>query len=240
MKKLVVITGAGSGFGYEMAKIFSENGHPLLLLDKRSDLDSLNVFENTIVRQVDVTKYDEFEKAVRDAEEIYGKTDLLLNNAGMMLLGNINNQDRSEWSKMFDVNVLAVLNGMQIVLDDMIERKGGTIINTSSIAGFKTFGNHSAYGATKYGVHCLTETTREEVSAHNVRVLLVSPGAAETELLSHTTSQDIKDGYNQWKQAMGGVSLDPKHVASSVYFMYNMPQEVSVREITIAATKQDA
>ena len=139
---------------------------------------------------------------------------------------------------MLNVNVQGVLNGTKIVLADTMARNEGSIINVSSIAGKKTFGNHAAYSATKYGVHALTETIREEVSATNVRVMLVAPGAAETELLQHTTDNDIKEGYNEWKETMGGISLDPKHVANSVKFMYDLPQEVSIRELVIAATKQ--
>ncbi len=141
---------------------------------------------------------------------------------------------------MININVMGVLNGIQIVLNDMISRQEGTIINISSISGIKSFPNHSAYCATKYGVRAITETVREEVSGSNVRLLTISPGAAETKLLSHTTSQDIKDGYNAWKDTMGGTSLDPKYVALSAKYMYDMPQEVSIREIVIAHTKQNA
>ncbi|MSE00379.1 SDR family oxidoreductase, partial [Bacillus velezensis] len=84
---------------------------------------------------VDVTDYDQFEKAVRKAEAKYGKTDLLVNNAGVMLLGNVQNQDPNEWQTMLDTNVMGVLNGTQIVLNDMRERQHGTILNMSSIAG---------------------------------------------------------------------------------------------------------
>lgn len=70
--------------------------------------------------------------------------------------------------------------------------------------------------------------------------MLVAPGAAETELLGHTTDENIKDGYNQWKETMGGTSLNPVHVATSVKFMYEMPQSVNIRELVIAATKQDS
>src|SRR3546814_763757 len=100
---------------------------------------------------------------------------------------------------MVNVNVVGVLNGMQAVLAGMIERQSGTIINISSIAGRKAFPNHAAYCATKFGVHALTETVREEVSAHNVRCITVAPGVVETELLSHTTSDAIKEGYQKWK-----------------------------------------
>jgi len=243
MKKLIVITGASSGFGKEMVKLFAKEGHPMLLLARRVELLEQLVAEenlqNVLCKKADVTNYEQFKSAVKEAEELYGKTDLLVNNAGQMLLGSITDQDPKEWQSMMNLNVIGVLNGMQIVINDMLERNEGTIINISSLAGRKTFANHAAYCATKYGVHALTETIREEVSHSNVRCLVIAPGAAETELLSHTTSAEIRDGYNQWKETMGGKSMDPVHVAESALFMYKMPQEVSVREIVIAATKQD-
>lgn len=238
-KGLVVITGASSGFGMEMAKLFSTKGYPCLLLARRiENIKMLNLGE-VMIRKVDVTDADAFQNAINEAVEAYGPVELLVNNAGTMLLGNIWNQDPNEWKTMLDVNVMGVLNGTRSVLDSMIERETGTIINVSSIAGFKTFGNHAVYSASKFGVHALTETLRQEVSGCNVRVLLISPGAAETELLSHTTSQEIKDGYHEWKETMGGVSMDPVHVANVVYGMFKLPQEVSIRELVIAPTKQD-
>ncbi len=242
-KKLVVITGASSGFGAEMAKVFAKAGHPMLLLARRIErLEALiteEKLENTIARKVDVCDQESFASAIKEAEAIYGKTDLLINNAGVMLLGDVRTQNASEWQTMINVNVMGVLNGIQIVLEDMVNRNGGTIINVSSIAGRKSFANHAAYCATKFGVHALSETIREEVSASNVRVLTIAPGAAETELLSHTTSAEIVDGYNQWKETMGGKSLDPSEVAKTTLFMYQMPQSVSIREVLIAPTKQD-
>ncbi len=241
MKKLVVITGANGGFGFEMSKIFSKANHPTLLIGYGdvSNLEALNL-ENSIIENVDVTDYKKLESVIKNAEEKFGKTDLIVNNAGIMLLGNLWNQDPNEWQRMININVMGVMNGIQVVLKDMMEREEGTIINISSIAGIKSFPNHAAYCATKFGVHAITETLREEVSSSNVRVLTIAPGAAETSLLSHTTSQEIKDGYIAWKETMGGVSLDPKQIANAAKYMYDLPQEVSVRELVIAHTKQGA
>lgn len=239
MKKLIVITGAGSGFGKEMAKTFSEMGHPLLLIGRnKTALDQLGL-ANTMTRSVDVGNQAAFNEAILAAELVYGDVDLLINNAGQMLLGDVGNQAAAEWERMINVNLFGTLNGIQAVLPAMTERKSGTIINVSSIAGFKAFENHAAYCATKFGIHGLTETVRLEASKNNVRILLISPGAAETPLLGHTTRDDIKDGYHAWKQTMGGVSMDPKAVANAVAFMYAMPQEVSIRELVIASTLQD-
>ncbi|ACY53108.1 TPA: SDR family oxidoreductase [Vibrio diabolicus] len=237
MKKLIVITGASSGIGEAIARHFSEQGHALLLLARRVErLEALNL-PNALCEKVDVIDKASFEAAIEKAEALYGPVDALVNNAGVMLLGQIDTQDASEWKRMFDVNVLGLLNGMQSVLAPMKARNSGTIINISSIAGKKTFPDHAAYCGTKFAVHAISENVREEVASSNVRVTTIAPGAVETELLSHTTSQDIKDGYDAWKEDMGGV-LAADDIARAVLFAYQQPQGVCVREIALAPTKQ--
>ncbi|TQF66648.1 SDR family oxidoreductase [Pseudoalteromonas luteoviolacea] len=237
MKKLVVITGASSGIGEAMAKRFSEAGYPLLLVARRVDkLTALNL-PNCLCAQVDVTDRAAFEQALKLAEETYGPVECLVNNAGVMLLGQIDNQDSSEWHKMFDVNVLALMHTMQVVLAPMKARRSGTVINISSIAGKKTFPNHAAYCGTKFAVSAISENVREEVADFGVRVSNVCPGAVETELLSHTTSDEIKDGYEEWKQTMGGALLTDD-IARTALFIQEQPQQVCIREIQVAATRQ--
>ncbi|HCM1569070.1 TPA: SDR family oxidoreductase [Vibrio parahaemolyticus] len=237
MKKLVVITGASSGIGEAIARRFSEEGHPLLLVARRVErLEALNL-PNTLCEKVDVTNQASLITAIEKAEAQFGPADVLVNNAGVMLLGQIDTQDAAEWKRMFDVNVLGLLNGMHSVLASMKARNSGTIINISSIAGKKTFPDHAAYCGTKFAVHAISENVREEVAASNVRVTTIAPGAVETELLSHTTSQDIKDGYDAWKVDMGGV-LAADDVARAVMFAYQQPQNVCIREIALAPTKQ--
>ncbi|HCM1318150.1 TPA: SDR family oxidoreductase [Vibrio parahaemolyticus] len=237
MKKLVVITGASSGIGEAIARRFSEEGHPLLLVARRVErLEALNL-PNTLCEKVDVTDQASLITAIEKAEAQFGPADVLVNNAGVMLLGQIDTQDAAEWKRMFDVNVLGLLNGMHSVLAPMKARNSGTIINISSIAGKKTFPDHAAYCGTKFAVHAISENVREEVAASNVRVTTIAPGAVETELLSHTTSQDIKDGYDAWKVDMGSV-LAADDVARAVMFAYQQPQNVCIREIALAPTKQ--
>ena len=240
MKKLVVITGASSGFGKALAMEFNKAGYPLLLLARRIELLKEMDLENTICEKVDVTNREQFENAIRNAESIYGKTDLIINNAGIMLLGALENQNPDEWQAMLNVNVMGVMNGMQIVMNDMKDRQCGTIINISSIAGVKPFANHAAYCASKYGVVGLSEVARGELSPYNVRVMRICPGAVATELLSHTTSDEVKANYNEWKEAVGANSITVDDVAQTIKFAYELPQGVNLREIQIADTKQDA
>lgn len=238
-KSLVVITGASSGIGAAIAKRFSEAGHSLLLIGRRVEkMEELNL-PNTMIRKVDVTDIVALNNAIKEAEIEYGQVDCLINNAGMMLLGEIDTQDPVEWKKMYDVNVLALLNGMQAVLGSMKSRKTGTIINISSIAGKKSFPNHAAYVGTKFAVSSISENVREEVADDNVRIMSICPGAVDTELLSHTTSDQIKSDYESWKESMGGV-LVADDIARTAVFMYEQPQSINIRDVTIAATRQPA
>ncbi len=237
MKKLVVITGASSGIGEAIAKRFSEAGYPLLLVARRVEkLRALNL-PNCICEQVDVTDKEAFSNSIAKAEAQYGSVECLVNNAGVMLLGQIDTQEPAEWQKMFDVNVLALLNSMQVVLSSMKERNSGTIINISSIAGKKTFANHAAYCGSKFAVSAITENVREEVADFGVRVTSICPGAVETELLGHTTSDEIKAGYNEWKKTMGGV-LIADDIARAALFIQEQPQQVCIRELQVAPTRQ--
>ncbi len=238
-KPLVVITGATSGIGMQTAIRFSEAGYPLLLIGRHSEkLATLNL-PNCIIKTVDVTDLTALKAAITSAENIYGAADALLNIAGVMLLGDVADQDPKEWETMFHVNVLGVLNGMQAVLAGMKQRRHGTIMNVSSIAGIKPFPNHAAYTGTKFAVHGMTDNVREEAAPYNVRVITIAPGAVETPLLSHTTSNEIKSGYDAWKRDMGGV-LSPDDVARVMLFAYEQPQSVNIREIVLATTKQAA
>ncbi|MFJ4963784.1 putative oxidoreductase [Streptomyces sp. ADI96-02] len=238
-KPLIVITGASSGIGAATARLLSAQGHPLLLLARRLEkLEELGL-PNTLCRQADVTDRAAVEMAVREAEERFGPVDALVNNAGAMLLGRIADQPVEEWDRMIDLNVKAVLYGTRAVLPGMIARRAGTIINVSSIAGRKTFPNHTAYVGTKFAVHAMSENLREEVSSSGVRVVTIAPGAVETELLSHTSDEKIKTDYEAWKKAAGG-ALDPQTVAEAIAYAYQQPQNVTIREIVLAATGQEA
>ncbi|MDH1302380.1 SDR family oxidoreductase [Achromobacter sp. GD03932] len=239
-KPLVIITGASSGIGLATARLFSAHGHPLLLLARRLEkMQALNL-PDTLALSVDVTDRVALAAAVQEGEARFGPADALINNAGVMLLGDITRQDPEQWDRMLDVNVKGVLNGVHAVAAGMVQRKRGSIINISSVAGRKTFPNHVAYVGTKFAVHGLSENLREELSAHNVRVTTIAPGAVETELLGHTTDADIKTGYEAWKAEMGGKVLAAEDVANAIHYAYAQPEGVCVREIVLAATRQQA
>lgn len=238
MKPLVAISGASSGIGEAIARRFSEAGYPLLLMARRVERMEALGLPDTLCEQVDMTDPERVRAAITTAEAEYGPIDCLINNAGTMLLGQVDTQDRDEWRRMYDINVLALLDGMQAVLGPMKERQAGTIINISSIAGRKAFPDHAAYTGTKFAVSAISENVREEVASDNVRVISICPGATTSELIGHTTSEAIKDGYESWKTEIGG-ALVADDVARTVLFAYDQPQNMCIREIVLAPTRQE-
>lgn len=238
-RPLIVVTGASSGIGAAIAQKFSELGHPLLLLSRRTkEMEELKL-EKALCVECDVTNMDAFKKAVAEGEAKYGPVDCIVNNAGCMLLGEIATQDPKEWRTMIDVNIVGVANGMQVVADGMRERKAGTIINVSSIAGVKAFPSHAVYCATKFGVHGMTETVRQELAPFGVKVCILAPGVVETPLLSHTTSDAIKEGYKGWKETeLKGMPLLPSDIADAAAFMYSQHPRSCIRELVIGPTYQ--
>jgi len=235
-KPLVVITGASSGIGEQTAIDFAANGHPLLLIGRRLErMQKLNL-KNTVCEKCDVTDLECFSKAIEKAESLYGPVDLLVNNAGIMLLDKFSTQDPKKYNEMINVNIIGVMNGIHLVLDGMIKRKSGTIINISSIAGIKSFPNHVAYCATKSAICMLSEALREEVASDGVRVCSINPGVVETELLAHN-SKEIIENYNEFKKTLAGV-LQSKDISNCIRFVYEMPLHCCIREITVGPTTQ--
>lgn len=237
-KKLLAITGASSGIGKAIALKFAEEGYPVLLMARREEkLEALGI-KNALVRQVDVTCAEQIKSAIKEAELEFGPVECMVNNAGIMLLGDPSSQSPSEWTKMYDVNVNGLLNGINAVLPAMKMRKSGTIINMGSVAGRKTLPDHAVYCGTKFAVHAMTENIRMEMAKFNVRLITIAPGATESELISHTTDNKIVAGYQDWKTGIGG-AIRAEDVANAVFFAFVQPQYVCIREIVIAPTRQE-
>lgn len=236
-KKLIVITGASSGIGKQLALKFAQEGYALLLLARRVELlNNLNL-KDALCRAVDVRDFDSFKKAVKEAESMYGPTVCLINNAGIMPLDKIYNLDLKTQHEMVDINIKGVLNGINVVVNEMKNLKYGTIINVSSVAGRWTGDNRAVYNGTKFAVHAISEQTRKELAPFNVRVLTIAPALVDTDLISTTVNQDVVNNYATWKENLAG-GLMASEVADVIYYAFALPQNVSLKEIVISATNQ--
>ena len=237
-KKLAVITGASSGIGEATAKAFSNAGYPTLLLARRLEkMESFNL-TNSICKKVDVRNRDALVSAIKEAEKQYGPTDMIFNNAGVARLADIASQKPEEWDEMIAVNTNGVMNGIYAVMNDMKSRKSGTIVNMSSIAGRKVYEDHTVYCGTKYFVHAISESIRGYLSPYNVRVIVMSPGNIEAEVLNGITDPNTLEAYKKNIERIGG-RISPEYVAKMILFAYEMPQNVLMQEICVTPTRQD-
>lgn len=238
MKPLVVITGASSGIGAAAARAFSAAGHPLLLLARRLEPMLALGLPGAICKAVDVLDAAAFEAAIKEAESQHGPVDCLVNNAAVMLNAPAIEGDPAQWDQMIDINIKGVLTGIRLVLAGMVQRGSGTIVNIGSIAGIKTFANHAVYCGTKFAVHAISETIREEIASQNVRLITIAPGMVETELINHTTHAPSREGWWQSARQIGG-ALKPESIAEAILWSYQRPQSVCVREMVICPTRQE-
>src|SRR3990167_8162636 len=156
-KPLIVITGASQGIGKALAIKFSQENYPCLLLSRNIQRIPEIKNENVIYKQVDVIDFNKFQKAVHEAEDVYGKTECLINNAGFINVGDLQDIAIEKCQQEFDVLVKATLNGIKIVLNDMCQRKSGTIFNISSISDRKASEFSIVYTASKYAVRAMSE-----------------------------------------------------------------------------------
>jgi NADP-dependent 3-hydroxy acid dehydrogenase YdfG len=236
-KPLVAITGASSGLGEAAARAFSNAGHPVLLMARRiGRMIDLNLPHSVCV-QVDVRNRAEILAAVERAEAQYGPTDMMFANAGIARLGDIGKQRPEEWDEMIDINTKGVMNSVHAVMSGMMARRLGTLFMMSSIAGRKVYPDHTVYCGTKYFVHAVSESLREYLSAYDVRVVVLSPGIIETEVLDAVTDPVTLANYKANKAAIEG-GIGPEHVADLMVHTYNMPQRALVQEICITPTRQ--
>jgi NADP-dependent 3-hydroxy acid dehydrogenase YdfG len=237
-KPLIVITGASSGIGAATAQVFAAAGHPLLLLARRLEPMLELQLPNALCCAVDIRDAEAMNRALEAAGAQYGPVDCLVNNAGVMLNAPFIEGDPQQWSEMIDINLKGALNGMRIVARDMANRQSGSIINIGSIAGRKTFDNHAVYCGTKFALHAITETVRQELAGSKVRLITIAPGMVETELVNHTTHEASREGWRSYAGQIGG-ALSAQSIAQAILWSYQMPQSVCVREMVICPTGQE-
>ncbi len=133
----------------------------------------------------DVGEEEQAQAFVAKTQEQFGRIDALINNAGVMLLGPIEDAPTEEWRRMVHVNVFGVLYATHAALPTMLEQGSGTIVNVSSVAGRFARVGSGVYNLTKFGVGAFSESLRQEVTERGVRVVLIEPGAVTTELAGH-------------------------------------------------------
>ncbi|PZQ50697.1 MAG: oxidoreductase [Rhodovulum sulfidophilum] len=236
MDKTVLITGASSGIGAGIARELGAAGAKVLLGARRIDrLDAVAAEiraagGTAATRKLDVTDRAAMADFARVALELWGRIDVLVNNAGVMPLSPLSAGKLDEWERMVDVNIKGVLWGIGAVLPVMERQGTGQIINIASIGALRVVPTAAVYCATKFAVRAISDGLRQETD--RIRVTCVNPGTVESDLattITHAETRALMEDYR-------AVRIGPDAIARAVRQLIEAPDEVDTTEITLRPT----
>lgn len=236
--KIVLITGASSGIGEAAAKLLAEKGAKVLLGARR--LDRLETLAEQIrsaggtaeYAKLDVTDAQDMEDFVLYAEEKFGRVDVIVNNAGVMPLSNLEERKIDEWNRMIDVNIRGVLHGIAAGLPAMRRQGGGQFVNVASIGAYSVTPTAAVYCATKYAVKAISEGLRMETGSE-IRVTLVSPGVTESELADSISDEHARAAMREYRR----IALPAQAIAEAILYAVSQPEGVDVNELVVRPAK---
>lgn len=243
MGKIVLITGATSGFGKSAAYKFAANGYDLIINGRRTErLNELaSELENKYTIAVTSLPFD-----VRDEKAVFASIDtlpdnwkaidVLVNNAGLALGRDyFDEASLEDWNTMIDTNIKGVMYVARAVANLMIPRKQGHIINLGSIAGKEVYEKGNMYCATKSAVDALSEAMRIDLLRHCIKVTAIHPGAAETEF----SLVRFKGDPVQAKKVYEGITpLSGEDVADVIFYCAGLPPHVCINDLTLTPLRQ--
>ncbi len=245
---VAIVTGASSGIGEATALALAGEGASVAIAARRRDrLESLAAQieaggGKSLLVECDVTDEQQARDLVRRTVDELGRLDILINNAGQMLLGKIEGADTNRWRHMLDLNVAALMVLSHEALPHLLRaaerepRRAADIVNISSVAGRVARQGSGAYNASKWAVNAFSEALRQEVTARHVRVGLIEPGAVDTELASHNTDPDVVASMQRRFASIE--RLRAEDIAATVLFMVTRPRHVAINEILVRPTEQ--
>jgi NADP-dependent 3-hydroxy acid dehydrogenase YdfG/uncharacterized protein YciI len=241
--KAALVTGASSGIGEATALALARHGASVVLAARRRDrLDALSarIAEDggTAVAVVaDVTDEEQTARLVECGPERFGRLDIVVNSAGIMLLASMREATPSEWRRMIELNLLALMNVTRCAVPHLRASGGGHLVNIASLAGRVANPNASGYAATKFGVVGFSESVRREVYTDNIRVTVIEPGVVATELGEHIENPAMKENLRARAAQMEPLRADD--IAEAVVYAVTQPARVNVNEIVVRPTGQE-
>ena len=238
--KIALVTGASSGIGEAAAVSLAEAGATVAVAARRADrltglVSRIEASGGRALAIVgDMTVEAEAIKAVEETVAKLGRIDILINSAGVMQAGGVENCDLGEYRRVFDINLFATLYTCTAAVPHMLKQGGGDIITISSLAGRKGGPQTNAYSASKHAVNSMTDAMRQELGARNIRVTILMPGATTTEVGDSISDPNWRAAI-QAHVAKDGAVL-PSEVGDTLVFILSLPRRVNISEICIRPT----
>jgi NADP-dependent 3-hydroxy acid dehydrogenase YdfG len=245
---VALVTGASSGIGEATARELARLGAAVAIAARRKDrLDQLAATitddgATALAIEADVTDQEQARSAVSRTVDELGRLDIVVNNAGVMLLGPIEDAPTDEWDRMIDLNLKGLLYIAHAALPHLLEaadqepRHVADIVNISSVAGRVARRNSGVYNLTKHGVGAVSESLRQEVTRRHVRVSIVEPGAVDTELPDHNRPE-IRE---LLEERFGDMErLESQDIADAIAYIVTRPRRTAINELLIRPTEQE-
>lgn len=243
-----LVTGASSGIGAAAARELADLGAAVALVARRKDrLDELAgeieaAGGRAVAIPTDVTDQAQAEAAVAGAVEALGRLDVVVNNAGVMLLGPVVDAPIEDWERMVQLNLMGALYVAHAALPHLLTaaesepRRVADLVNISSVAGRVARSGGAVYNLTKHGLGAFSEALRQEVTGRHVRVSLVEPGAVATELVDHLSPEAI----SRVRQRFGDVEiLEAGDIADVITHIVTRPRRMAINEVLVRPTEQE-
>ncbi len=244
--RTAVVTGASSGIGATTARALAAGGAKVALFarrgDKLADVVAKIVADGgrAIAVEVDVTSAESVAAGGAAVREAFGRVDLVVNNAGVMLAAPISDVRTDHWTRMIDLNLTGALRVIGEFTPDLLAAaaEGGTadLIDISSVAAHGNYPDYAVYCATKAAVTHLSANLRGEFGPKDVRVTNIEPGLVESELVSHL-DDDQAAGIGAWVDSVGG-ALSSEELADVVAYAASRARHVNLRQIVVMPTRQ--
>jgi NADP-dependent 3-hydroxy acid dehydrogenase YdfG len=235
-----VVTGASSGIGEATVDALVREGAAVAAGARRRErLEALaeRVDGAVHVHEVDITDEAAARSFIEDAAAALDGLDVLVNNAGVMLLGPVTGAEVEHWQRMINVNLLGLLYCTHAALPIMGEGGGGHIVNVSSVAGRQATLGAAVYNMTKWGVVAFSEALRQEALHANIRVTCVEPGFVDTELQGHNEHPMVVEATEKMRNEIGEV-LEATDIADAIVYALSRPPRVAINEVLVRPTKQ--
>ncbi len=241
--RTAVVTGASSGIGAATARQLAHNGARVALLGRRKDrIEELaaEIGGSTLAVVADVADRQSMRDAAATVRAAFGRVDLVVANAGVMLAAPFEAADTDEWDQMVGTNINGLLYTGRAFIDDLLaaarDGRRADLVHVGSIGGHTVFPNYGVYTATKAAVAHLTRNLRAELGPRGVRVKNIEPGFVETELGAGMRDEDQRAGLTQWRSELEILRSDD--IADAIAYAVAAPSRVNVAELIVVPTQQ--
>jgi NADP-dependent 3-hydroxy acid dehydrogenase YdfG len=238
---VALVTGASSGIGEATARALAEQGATVAAVARRKDrLDALVAEIGGLAIETDVTDRKQAVAAVERAAQELGRLDIVINNAGVMLLGPIVDAPVEEWDRMVALNLQGLLYVAHAAIPHLLSaaesepRRVADLVNVSSVAGRRVGAGGGIYQMTKHGVGVFSEALRQEITGRYVRSSLIEPGATESELVDH-----VREEIREQLVTNAGQRLAAEDIADAIVYVVTRPRHVAINEVLVRPTEQE-